>query len=57
MIYGWDHFCDMRHSWQRQMGVLSLPNGATQPFYNVLANDGSNRYAAQGKVIKQHPAL
>ena len=48
VIYGWDHFCDMSYNWQQQMGVLALPNGASQPFYNVLAHDGSNRYAAQG---------
>ena len=30
------------------MGVNQLPNGPDQPFYNVLVNDGTNRYAAQG---------
>lgn len=54
VIYGWDHFCDMPLTWKHQMGVFALPNGAKQPFYNVLANDGSNRYAAQGKVIENH---
>ena len=30
------------------MGVYNLTNGADQPFYNVLADDGSCRYASQG---------
>ena len=30
------------------MGVDRLPNGRNQPFYNVLVEDGSNRYAAEG---------
>ena len=29
------------------MGVDKLENKDTQPFYNVLVADGSNRYAAQ----------
>ena len=48
VIYGWDNFCDMPYNWQRQMGVLNMENGPNQPFYNVMVNDGSNRYAAQG---------
>ena len=31
------------------MGVYNLTDGATQPFYNVLADDGSCRYASQGR--------
>ena len=38
----------MPYRWQQQMGVLNMQNGPTQPFYNVMVNDGSNRYAAQG---------
>ena len=30
------------------MGVDRLPNGPNQPFYNVLVEDGTNRYAAEG---------
>ena len=29
------------------MGVYNLPNKDKQPFYNVLVEDGSTRYAAQ----------
>ena len=39
----------MSESWIVQMGVDQLPLGPQQPFYNVLVEDGSNRYAAQGK--------
>jgi heat shock protein HspQ len=31
------------------MGVDYLPLKSQQPFYNVLVEDGSTRYAAQGK--------
>ena len=38
----------MSDTWIAQMGVDRLPNGRNQPFYNVLVEDGSNRYAADG---------
>ena len=38
----------MEESWRIQMGVYNLNHGANQPFYNVLAGDGSCRYASQG---------
>nr|XP_014351543.1 PREDICTED: F-box only protein 21 isoform X1 [Latimeria chalumnae] len=47
VIYGWDPKCMMGLEWIRNMGVTSLPHGANQPFYNVLVQDGSCRYAAQ----------
>uniref|UniRef100_H0WBW0 Hemimethylated DNA-binding domain-containing protein n=1 Tax=Cavia porcellus TaxID=10141 RepID=H0WBW0_CAVPO len=47
VIYGWDHTCMMGHEWIRNMNVHSLPHGHHQPFYNVLVEDGSCRYAAQ----------
>lgn len=49
VIYGWDTSCEMTEQWMQQMGVNQLPLGHTQPFYNVLVDDGTNRYAAQGK--------
>lgn len=49
VIYGWDPTCMMGHEWIRNMNVHSLPHGHHQPFYNVLVEDGSCRYAAQGK--------
>ncbi|XP_019394905.1 PREDICTED: F-box only protein 21 isoform X2 [Crocodylus porosus] len=47
VIYGWDPTCMMGHEWIRNMNVHSLPHGPHQPFYNVLVEDGSCRYAAQ----------
>lgn len=47
VIYGWDPSCMMGHEWIRNMNVHSLPHGPNQPFYNVLVEDGSCRYAAQ----------
>ncbi|RDD46506.1 F-box only protein 21 [Trichoplax sp. H2] len=47
VIYGWDYECRMTQAWVTQMGVDMLPNGTKQPFYNVLVEDGSQRYAAQ----------
>ena len=48
VIYGWDHRCEMSDAWILQMGVDSLPHGRNQPFYNVLVEDGTNRYASEG---------
>lgn len=49
VIYGWDPVCKMPESWIQQMGVDNSPGGRSQPFYNVLADDGSQRYAAHSK--------
>ena len=49
VIYGWDHECMASEEWIDRMGVNNLPQKQHQPFYNVLVEDGSNRYAAQGK--------
>lgn len=47
VVYGWDSKCQASQEWIYQMGVNHLPNKDKQPFYNVLVEDGSNRYAAQ----------
>ncbi|XP_060064726.1 F-box only protein 21-like [Ylistrum balloti] len=47
VIYGWDYKCEASKEWIHQMGVHTLPNKQHQPFYNVLVEDGSCRYAAQ----------
>ena len=54
VIYGWDTQCEMSESWIEQMGVRHLPLGPDQPFYNVLVEDGTNRYAAQGIYINSY---
>ncbi|XP_067911231.1 F-box only protein 21 isoform X2 [Heterodontus francisci] len=51
VIYGWDSKCMMGLDWMRTMGVHNLPHGPDQPFYNVLVQDGSCRYAAQENLI------
>lgn len=47
VIYGWDPRCTMSQEWITTMGVHQLSNGPNQPFYNVLVQDGTCRYAAQ----------
>uniref|UniRef100_A0A8C6PLN3 F-box protein 21 n=1 Tax=Nothobranchius furzeri TaxID=105023 RepID=A0A8C6PLN3_NOTFU len=47
VIYGWDPKCTMSQEWITTMRVHQLSNGADQPFYNVLVQDGTCRYAAQ----------
>ncbi|CAG08150.1 unnamed protein product, partial [Tetraodon nigroviridis] len=47
VIYGWDPKCTMNQEWITTMRVNLLPNGPQQPFYNVLVQDGTCRYAAQ----------
>ena len=37
------------------MGVDKLEDKDTQPFYNVLVADGSNRYAAQENLLPIEP--
>lgn len=51
VIYGWDPKCMMGLDWMRTMGVHNLPHGPDQPFYNVLVQDGSCRYAAQENLL------
>lgn len=47
VIYGWDPKCTMSQEWITTMRVHQLSKGANQPFYNVLVQDGTCRYAAQ----------
>ncbi|XP_041347662.1 F-box only protein 21-like [Gigantopelta aegis] len=51
VIYGWDNTCQASDEWILQMGVNNLPYKQHQPFYNVLVEDGSNRYAAQENML------
>ena len=52
VIYSWDKQCRASMDWIHQMGVHMLPSGQWQPFYGVFVEDGSQRYAAQGKETK-----
>uniref|UniRef100_A0A146P8D3 F-box protein 21 n=1 Tax=Fundulus heteroclitus TaxID=8078 RepID=A0A146P8D3_FUNHE len=47
VIYGWDPKCTMSQEWITTMRVNQLSSGSNQPFYNVLVQDGTCRYAAQ----------
>ncbi|KAG9119813.1 hypothetical protein FRC07_004968 [Ceratobasidium sp. 392] len=51
VILGWDAECAASEEWMREAGVDELPRGRKQPFYNVLAADGSFRYVAEENVI------
>lgn len=48
VIYDWDPVCLASVEWQQQMNVTKLALRDEQPFYNVLVEDGSHRYVAQG---------
>ncbi|PVD31554.1 hypothetical protein C0Q70_06968 [Pomacea canaliculata] len=51
VIYGWDKEGRISEEWITQEGVGNLQGRPFQPFYNVLAEDGSNRYAAQENLV------
>lgn len=53
VISGWDPTCQASRDWILQMGVHMLPRKDKQPFYNVLVEDGSIRYAADENLL--HP--
>lgn len=50
VVYGWDSICVASPEWIHEMGVMNLLKKDQQPFYNVLVQDGSVRYVAQGKL-------
>lgn len=49
VIVFWDPTCQATDEWVERMGVRNLERGADQPFYHVLVDDGSYRYAAEGQ--------
>ncbi|KAG8717550.1 hypothetical protein FRC09_014101 [Ceratobasidium sp. 395] len=51
VILGWDSECAATEQWIREAEVDTLPRGRMQPFYNVLAADGSSRYVAEENVV------
>ena len=55
VIYGWDAVCKQSKVWIRQMGVDRLRWKEKQPFYNVLVEDGSYRYAASENLFPAKP--
>lgn len=52
VIYDWDPECLASVEWQRQNDVYRLELQGRQPFYNVLVEDGSHKYVAQGENIE-----
>merc|ERR1711915_924530 len=55
VIYGWDSRCTASRRWIQEMGVDRLARKDKQPFYNVLVEDGSNRYAADENLTRCEP--
>lgn len=47
----------MDELWIQRMGVDTSPGGRNQPFYNVLGDDGSQRYAAHSKSNPNYPQV
>lgn len=48
VIYDWDPVCLAATEWQENNNIKKLAYKDNQPFYNVLVEDGSHRYVAQG---------
>ncbi|OAG44034.1 hypothetical protein AYO21_01886 [Fonsecaea monophora] len=55
VIYGWDPYCRMQEQWITMNQVDRLPNGRSQPFYNVIVEDESTRYVAEENVVLLGP--
>ncbi|XP_069816848.1 F-box only protein 21 isoform X1 [Dendropsophus ebraccatus] len=54
VIFGWDPVCMMPPDWIENLSVHQLPQGANQPFYSILLDDGSCSYVAQEN-LEPHP--
>lgn len=52
VLNGWDEVCSMGPQWELQNGVSNLQFQGGQPFYRVLAGDGSDRYVAQENLFE-----
>ena len=55
VIYGWDAVCKQSRVWISQMGVDRLRWKEKQPFYHVLVEDGTCRYAASENLFPAKP--
>lgn len=49
-IVGWDAQCEAKPEWIERMQVDNLRRGRWQPFYNVVAEDKSQRYVAEENI-------
>ncbi|KAF2155332.1 YccV-like-domain-containing protein [Myriangium duriaei CBS 260.36] len=50
VIRRWDPNCQAAETWIAEMGVERLSKGRWQPFYDVLAEDRSQRYVAEENI-------
>ncbi|KAM9330908.1 F-box only protein 21 [Gastrophryne carolinensis] len=55
VIFGWDSLCTMPPDWIQNMDAHHLCQGANQPFYSVLVDDGTCSYVAQ-EDLEIHPS-
>ena len=51
-IVDWDAKCLASDEWIGRMRVHELARGPNQPFYHVLVDDGTHRYAAEGALFE-----
>lgn len=56
-IVGWDAQCEAKPAWIERMQVDNLPRGRWQPFYNIVAEDKSERYVAEEniQILRERP--
>ncbi|KAI9845954.1 MAG: hypothetical protein M1838_001503 [Thelocarpon superellum] len=50
VVTGWDIQCEAGEGWIREMQVDQLSGGRQQCFYQVLVDDGSERYVAEENI-------
>lgn len=56
-IVGWDDRCEADPEWIESMQVDNLRRGRFQPFYNIVADDRSQRYVAEEniEIVRERP--
>uniref|UniRef100_A0A8C5LL61 F-box protein 21 n=1 Tax=Leptobrachium leishanense TaxID=445787 RepID=A0A8C5LL61_9ANUR len=55
VIFGWDPICMMPPDWIENLDTENLTNGANQPFYSILSDDGYYTYIEQ-EHLELHPS-
>ncbi|POS73942.1 hypothetical protein DHEL01_v207662 [Diaporthe helianthi] len=58
-IIGWDGRCEADSEWIELMQVDNLRRGRLQPFYNIVAEDKSQRYVAEENIVidRERPSV
>jgi F-box protein 21 len=56
-IVGWDGRCEADSEWMEMMQIDNLRRGQLQPFYNIVAQDKSQRYVAEEniEILRERP--